>query len=129
LIFLDTSAIYAMADRGDPRHQQAKERFQALLETGEEVLTHNYVLIEAMALIQHRLGVVAALKFADSASAFEIEWVDRVRHAAAVRRLVAARRRHVSLVDHVSFIVMRSRGVDTALAFDSDFETEGFRLL
>ena len=116
-------------DRGDPRHQQAKERFQALLEAGEEVLTHNYVLIEAMALIKHRLGVVAALKFADSASAFEIEWVDRARRAAAVRRLVAARRRHATLVDHVSFIVMRSRGVDTALAFDSDFEAEGFRLL
>jgi predicted nucleic acid-binding protein len=32
------------------------------------------------------------------------------------------------LVDHVSFIVMRSRGVDTALAFDPDFEAEGFRL-
>jgi predicted nucleic acid-binding protein len=102
LIFLDTSAIYAMADRGDPRHQRAKERFRALLEAGEGVLTHNYVLVEAMALIQHRLGVVAALKFADSARAFEIEWVDRARHAAAVRRLAAASRRRVSLVDHVS---------------------------
>ena len=128
MIFLDTSAIYAMADRGDPRHQRAKERFQALLEAGDGVLTHNYVLVEAMALIQHRLGVVAALKFAHSASAFEIEWVDRARHAAAVRRLAAASRRRVSLVDHVSFIVMRSRGVDTALAFDPDFEAEGFRL-
>jgi len=36
LIFLDTSAIYAMADRDDPHHQQARERFQALLEAGEE---------------------------------------------------------------------------------------------
>src|SRR3989442_92709 len=74
-----------MADRGDPRHQRAKERFQALLEAGEGVLTHNYVLVEAMALIQHRLGVVAALKFAHSASAFEIGWVDRARPAEAVR--------------------------------------------
>ena len=124
----NTSALYAMADRGDPRHRQARERFQALLEAGEEVLTHNYLLIEVTTLIQHRLGVVAALKCADSASPFEIEWVDRARHAAAVRRLVGARRRHLSLVDHGSFIVMRSRGVDTALAFDSDFAAEGFRL-
>jgi predicted nucleic acid-binding protein len=31
-------------------------------------------------------------------------------------------------VDQVSFPVMRSRAVDTALAFDADFEAEGFRV-
>lgn len=35
MIFLDTSAIYALADRADPRHQHAKARFQALLDAGE----------------------------------------------------------------------------------------------
>ena len=54
MIFLDTSAIYAMADRGDPRHQRAKERFQALLEAGEGVLTHNYVLAELVPLAHVR---------------------------------------------------------------------------
>lgn len=128
MIFLDTSAIYAMADRADPRHQQAKERFQALLDAGERVLTHNYVLVESVALIQHRLGLAAALKVGESARAFEIEWVDRSRHDEAVRRLAGASRRRVSLVDHVSFLVMRARAVNTALAFDPDFEAEGFRL-
>jgi predicted nucleic acid-binding protein len=77
VIFRDTSAIYAMADRADPRHRLAKERFQAVLDAGDSVLTHHDVLIESMALIQHRLGVAAALKLAESAKAFEIEWVDR----------------------------------------------------
>jgi predicted nucleic acid-binding protein len=31
-------------------------------------------------------------------------------------------------VDQVSFLVMRSRAVDPALAFDPDFEVEGFRI-
>ena len=57
MIFLDTSAIYALADRGDPRNEVAKERFQAVLQGGEGMLTHNYVLVESMALIQHRLGL------------------------------------------------------------------------
>jgi predicted nucleic acid-binding protein len=127
MIFLDTSAIYAMADRADPRHELAKERFRVLLEAGEEMLTHNYVLIESMALIQHRLGLAAALKLAHDSRVFEIEWVGKTAHDEAVRGL-ARSRRHVSIVDQVSFLVMRLRGVEVALAFDRDFVDEGFRL-
>jgi len=129
MIFLDTSAIYAMADREDPLHERAKERFQALLDAGEGILTHNYVLVEAMALVQSRLGVSAALKLARDCRAFDVEWVDETTHAEAVRRLARLGKRRVSFVDLVSFLVMRRRGVRMALAFDPDFESEGFQLL
>lgn len=128
MIFLDTSAIYALADRGDARWKLAKQRFQAVLDAGEALLTHNYVLVESMALLQHRLGLRAALRLARDAEAFEIEWVDKTLHAEAVRRLARRRKRPVSLVDQLSFLVMRSRGIETALAFDQDFVNEGFRL-
>lgn len=128
MIFLDTSAIYALADRRDPNHELAKARFQALLDAGEETLTHNYVLVESMALIQHRLGLAAALKLARDADAFIIEWIDKTIHEEAVRRLARTRKRQVSLVDHVSFLIMRARGIETALAFDPDFADEGFQL-
>lgn len=128
MIFLDTSAIYAMADRGDPHHEPAKERFHVLLDLGESILTHNYVVVEAMALIQSRLGLDAAIKFARDSRAFVIEWVDEGTHDEAVRRLGRLGKRQVSLVDQVSFLIMRRRGVRTALAFDPDFEEEGFRL-
>ena len=49
-------------------------------------------------------------------------------HNEAVHRLAQSVKRRVSFVDQVSFLVMRSRGVETTLAFDSDFEEEGFRL-
>jgi len=78
MIFLDTSAIYALADQADPRHERAKEWFQAVLDMGEGILTHNYVLVEAKALIQNRLGLAAALKLARDSRAFDIEWVDEV---------------------------------------------------
>jgi predicted nucleic acid-binding protein len=128
MIFLDTSAIYAMADQADPQHGRAREWFQTLLEIGERVLTHNYVLVEATALIQSRLGMAAALKFARDCRAFEIEWVDEATHEEAVHRLGRAGKRRVSLVDQVSFLVMQRRGVNVALAFDPDFELEGFQL-
>ena len=128
MIFLDTSAIYALADRADLRHERAKERFQALLDIGEGILTHNYVLAEAIALIQSRLGMATALKMAHDCRAFAIEWVDEATHEEAVRRLGRVGKRQISFVDQVSFLVMRRRGVRTALAFDPDFEEEGFQL-
>lgn len=128
MIFLDTSAIYALADQTDPQHAPAKERLQAVLESGEGIFTHNYVLVEAMALIQSRLGLGAALRLARDSRVFDIEWVEEATHEEAVRRLARLGRRGVSLVDQVSFIVMRRRGARSALAFDADFEAEGFRL-
>lgn len=129
MIFLDTSGIYALADRGDPHHDLARERFQALLDAGEEVLTHNYVLGEAMALVQSRLGLEAAIRLAEDCRAFHVEWVDEATHEEAIRRLARSAKRRVSLVDQVSFLVMKRRGVRVALAFDSDFEEAGFQIL
>jgi predicted nucleic acid-binding protein len=128
MILLDTSAIYAMADRADPRHGRAKEKFQALLDLGEGVLTHNYVLVEAMALMQSRLGLAAAVKFVHDCRVFDIQWVDEATHEEAIRRLARLAKRQVSFVDQVSFLVMARRAVRTALAFDPNFEEEGFQL-
>jgi predicted nucleic acid-binding protein len=128
VIFLDTSAIYAWADTADPNHHTSVRRLQAILESGETLLTHNYVLVESIALLQARLGLAAALKLARDSVAFVIEWVDDDLHASAIRALERSRRRHLSLVDHVSFLVMRRRDVTTAFAFDPDFTSAGFRL-
>lgn len=129
MIFVDTSAIYALADRGDPRHAEAKKRFEALLADGQPLLTHNYVLVESLALVQRRLGTTAAIKLAKSASSFEVVWIDSGLHEEAVRRFARTTRRRVSFVDEVSFYVMKSRGIETAFAFDADFANRGFRLL
>ena len=128
MIFLDTSAIYAWADAGDPNHHTSIRRLQAILEIGEELLTHNYVMVESLALLQARLGLAAATKLAKDSKAFVIEWVDEDLHASGIRELEASKKRRVSLVDHVSFLVMRRRHVATAFAFDRDFASAGFRL-
>jgi predicted nucleic acid-binding protein len=128
VIFLDTSAIYAWADTADPNHAKALRILQTILDNGETLLTHNYVLVESMALLQSRLGLAAAVKLAKDSSAFVVDWVDEELHAAAVRELERSRKRRVSLVDHVSFLVMRHRDVTAAFAFDPDFGAAGFRV-
>jgi predicted nucleic acid-binding protein len=127
LIFVDTSALYALADRNEPNHARARRRLATLLQSAEPLLTHNYVLIESIALAQHRLGTGPALGLARSADNFEIEWVDAKLHNEAVRGLTRSPKRRISLVDQVSFLVMRKRGVETAFAFDRDFVRAGFR--
>jgi predicted nucleic acid-binding protein len=128
MIFLDTSAIYAMADRADPNHAAALDTFRQVLADKETLLLHNYILIESAALIQGRLGLRAALLFLVDAKAFEVEWVDEALHDEARRELAAIGRRGISLVDCTSFVVMRRRGVRRAFAFDPDFSEQGFSI-
>lgn len=128
MIFLDSSAIYAWADTADANHHTSVRRLQAILESGEQLLTHNYVLVESIAVLQARLGLVAANKLVKDSAAFVIDWVDDDLHSSATRELERSKKRQLSLVDHISFLVMRRRKVDTAFAFDPDFATAGFRL-
>lgn len=128
MIFLDTSAIYALADRSDPNHQQALAAFQNLLESGEGVLVHSYVLVEAAALLQRRLGLESALRFLHESQAFHVQWINARDHQEAVDLLEQRGKRALSLVDCASFVVMRYHQVERALAFDADFEAEGFVL-
>ena len=128
MIFLDTSAIYAWADAADPNHRAAVQRLNAILEGGEDLLTHNYVLVESIALLQARLGLAAAMKLAKDSTHFVIEWVDKELHDSGVREAERLKKRQLSLVDHISFLVMSRRHVSTAFAFDPDFTSAGFLL-
>lgn len=126
MIFLDTSLIYALADRRDEFHRVARTRFDLALQSGRPLVTHNYVLVESMALLQRRLDLRTALEFSRNAAALEIEWVGAGLHRQALAALSAGAT--TSFVDQVSFAVMRRRGITEALAVDADFVAAGFGL-
>jgi predicted nucleic acid-binding protein len=128
VIFVDTSAIYAWVNSADPNHAAALARLDAALAARERLVTHNYVLLESLALVQARLGLTAATKLAGDAAGFAVEWVDEELHAAGVRELERSQRRQASLVDHISFLVMKRAGITSAFAFDPHFAAAGFRL-
>jgi len=60
VILLDTSAIYALADRADPNHTRARRLFQQVIDDRDTLVVHSYLLAEAAALLQHRLGLTIA---------------------------------------------------------------------
>lgn len=127
MIFVDTSAFYALASRSDSNHAVAKTKFAALVASGVPLTTHNYVLVEVLALLQHRLGLESAARFESDSRWLNVEWVSPDMHAEAARRWKLGTR-NVSFVDHVSFLMMQLREITTAFAFDDDFEEAGFRL-
>ena len=55
-----------------------------------------------------------------------IVWVTPEDHAAGVDAFLAAHRRELSLVDCISFVVMRRLAVRDYLGIDPHFEEQGF---
>jgi predicted nucleic acid-binding protein len=123
-IFVDTSALLAILDDDDEHHVAALTTL-ATLERTAALISHSYVLVEAIALCRRRLGAAGTAILVDSLlPTIETAWVDESLHRAG---LVAYRAGGgASFVDQVSFEFMRRQGIDVAFAFDADFEAAGF---
>lgn len=125
-VFVDTSALLALLDEDDEHHREAAALMRHLIATSE-LVTHNYVHVEVLALARRRLGAAAVARLTDGLlPALTTIWVDEPLHRAAVAAHRAAGPT-VSLVDRVSFEVMRREGIEQGFAFDADFEAQGFR--
>jgi predicted nucleic acid-binding protein len=129
-VFIDTSALFAVLDAGDRNHREADSLWQALLAGDEPLVTTSYVVVESIALLQSRLGLGAVNDFERGLfPILQVDWVGEEDHRAGVAALLAAGRRRLSIVDCVSFIRMKRRGIKRCFAFDPDFEAHGFEPL
>jgi predicted nucleic acid-binding protein len=127
ILFIDTSAFYALLDKDDANHSKAKKAWIDILGFDNTVITTNYILVECFALLQHRLGIEAVRGFQeDVLPIINVEWIKESNHRAAVSALLAASKRKLSLVDCVSFETMRLLGIKTVFAFDPHFADQGF---
>lgn len=126
-VFLDTSGLYAVFDRDDANHSRAKKAWVEWLREGAVLVTNNYVLLEAAALLQHRIGVAALRALHEEVTPLlQVDWVSEEQHRTGVEAVLAAARKRLSLVDCVSFQTMRNRGLRTAFCFDAHFREQGF---
>jgi len=129
-IFVDTAALYAFLDADDANHAECEREWRRLLEHGEQLVTSNYVVVEACALVQHRLGVQAVRDLQEvMLPALQVLWVDEQAHREAVSALLTAGRRELSLVDCASFGLMRKWGITSAFTLDRHFDEQGFQRL
>lgn len=131
-VFVDTSALYAVLDADDDNHQPAARAWNAIIDQLEidpsTAVTHSGVVTEAAALVQRRLGMRATRDLLETViPSLTVVWVDEQIHRLAEAAMLAAGKRHISLVDWTSFTVMRDRAISEAFAFDDDFRRQGFQ--
>ena len=128
--FVDTSAFYALLVRTDEAHGPVRAAFAALLGAGRPLWTTSFVVVETMALLQHRIGLDGARDFDEEIlPAIRVHWVDDHLYRLGADRPWRADRRQISLVDSVSFEFMVYQGIETALAIDPDFADAGFAVV
>ncbi len=130
-VLLDTSALLALLHAEDPFHHEAKHSWDRLLRGVRTrryaLLTHHGIIMESSALVANRLGVEAVRRLHEELLLpAEIVWISEKLHRRATAAYFAADRRRVSLVDRLSFEVMREHRIRRAFTYDGDFEEEGF---
>ena len=126
-MFVDTSFLVALLDEDDPRYADALRLWRRVEAERLSVLTSNYVVLESCEVLQRRLGVRAVRKLVrDILEPVALEWVTKDDHERATEALFVADRRNLSLVDWVSFEVMRRLDIRKCLSFDQHFAEQGF---
>lgn len=126
-VFVDTSALFALLDADDDNHAAAVAAWRSAVETGQPMLATNYVLVEATALVQNRLGFAAVRALhQDILPLVDIHWITAPVHAAAVEYMLRSSWRKLSLVDCSSFEVMKLLSVTVVFCFDRHFSEAGF---
>lgn len=129
-VFIDTSALFALLDASDVRHRQAARIWAGLLDSDADLFTHSYVIVETSALVQRRMGEKLLEPLFDGLLPLvRIIWVEEEIHRRALAVFRSLRMSSLSLVDCVSFEVMRQKGGERAFAFDRHFEEQGFKVL
>lgn len=129
-VYMDTSAFMAVLNFDDQHHDSARNAWIKLLESDSILTCSSYVLVETYALLQNRLGIEAVRAFQrDIAPLLDVVWVKEDLHRIGLNSLLTANRAKLSLVDCVSFSLMRSLNVSRAFTYDKHFAEQGFQVL
>ena len=118
-IFVDSSAWYAAADRGDRQNASAKR----LLTTDEPLITSDHVLVESWRLIHHFISAHAAEAFWEGLRS-GVATVQQTTSADLEAAWATGQRfadQDFSLVDRTSFALMERLGITRVISFDNDF--------
>ena len=131
-VFADTSALYALVDRKDAGHDEAKAAVGRLVRGGRRLVTTDYVVAESVNLANARGGSLVAkrvLDLVEQSTGLRVEWVGLERFDLAKGFFRKHSDHGYSFTDCTSFVVMRELELGDALTTDGHFRAAGFRVL
>ena len=131
-VFADTSALLALSRRQDQHHARAVKIAERHLAGGGRYLSTMLILGELYSHLLHLRGPAGARAALTHLLDDPVhEWVDvtaALIREAKTRWLMRFTDQSFSLVDAVSFEIMRRERLTHAFAFDHHFEVAGFKL-
>ncbi|HWT82052.1 MAG TPA: PIN domain-containing protein [Candidatus Methylomirabilis sp.] len=125
LLFVDTSAWYALLDRKDRNHGAAT---QFARDSRLPFMTSTYILDETLTLLKRHLGHSAAVQFGERVWAEEVARLIRITPEDETRAwdiFTGHPDKGFSYTDCTSFALMERLGIDSAFAFDAHFDQHG----
>jgi predicted nucleic acid-binding protein len=131
-VFVDTSGLYALIDKRDAHHQQAREVVEELLRAGRRLVVTDYIVTEAVNLANARSGSGVATRVLDlveQSAGIRIEWIEAARFEKTKTFFRKHADHHYSFTDCSSFVTMRELRLTEALTTDRHFSEAGMQLL
>ena len=131
-VFVDTSCWVGFFLSRDQFHKEAVRVLDQLAEQGRQLVTSEYVVAETVTRLRKQGGFKIAAQAWDELETSE--WVELVEAGKDDRRLARAVFQkyadHVlSVVDCLSFVLMKKHGIREAATFDEDFKKAGFAVV
>src|SRR5690349_20496538 len=131
LVFIDTSAILALASSSDGAHSRARTIELTLRRTRTQFICTNYIVAEPHRLAVGRVGRQKAFTLLQAFDTLPFSVIRASEEDEAAARAIIERYtdKAFSLVDAISFVVMDSLGIGSAFTFDDHFAQYGFATL
>ncbi|MGH9362179.1 MAG: type II toxin-antitoxin system VapC family toxin [Thermoanaerobaculia bacterium] len=130
--FLDTGYLIALEAADDENHQAALRHWQSEAGASLPLVTTTYVISEVVTFFNNRGRHAKAVEIGHrllASPSVRIVHVDQALFFRAWRYFREHSDKTYSFTDCVSFVLMRTLELGTALAFDRHFVQAGFRKL
>jgi predicted nucleic acid-binding protein len=133
MIFVDTSAWYALEVEDEINHEKARS-FLSELATGQHgvAITTDYVLDETMTLLQSKKGLPVSVAFIEKirkSKSVRVFWVSESIFDKALDIFRKTIDSQWSFTDCTSFALMKDLAITKAFTLDNHFKQAGFHKL
>ncbi len=133
MIFLDTSAWYAIEVEDDVNHEAAC-KFLSKIASGKHGIsvTTDYILDETLTLLRSRRSLSSASSFIDKikkSKSVRVFWVEEDLFEKALDMFKRSDHKSWSFTDCTSFALMKDLLIPNAFTFDRHFKEASFQIL
>ena len=130
LVFVDTSAHFALANSKDIDHENAQKFFEQLSQESTVLYVSNFIIVETYTLMLRKISRNKAINYIENLiKTSEIEPIKERDEKRTWEIILKFKDKDFSDTDATSFALMERLGFFEAFTFDDHFEQYGFRRL